>query len=127
MGVGGLMAGAKSRNKGAAWEREVAHILTERFGVECRRRVKQYQVGGSDIDTVLPIAVECKTGYRIDEPAALEQARAAAGPLELPFVYVKRNVKNGKPDRYIVIHEQDFLPILIEHLRPLIEAMRNDT
>ena len=46
--------GRKSRDKGAAWEREVARLLTHATGTECRRQLRQYQVGGSDIDTRLP-------------------------------------------------------------------------
>ncbi len=109
--------GRKSRDKGAAWEREVARLLTHATGTECRRQLRQYQVGGSDIDTKLPIAVECKTGYRISIASALEQADRNAEFGEVPFVWVKQNRKGKSPMRYIAINEQHFLPMLIEFLR----------
>ncbi len=38
--------GAKSRNKGAAFEREVAHMLHEHLGIDVRRNLTQYQEKG---------------------------------------------------------------------------------
>jgi hypothetical protein len=111
------MSGAKSRRKGANWEREVANILTELTGVECSRRLQQYQVGGSDIETILPIAVEAKTGYRISVAKALEQVEEARNPEELPFVWVKQNRKGTTPSRYVVIKEEHFLPLLRDYLK----------
>jgi len=109
--------GKKSRDKGAAWEREVARLLTHATGTECRRQLRQYQVGGSDIDTSLPLAIECKTGYRISVTNALEQAEGNAEFGEIPFVWVKQNRKGKSPMRYIVIDEHHFLPMLLEFLR----------
>ena len=111
------MSGRKSRNKGAAWEREVAKVLTNVTGTACRRQLRQYQIGGSDIETKLPIAVECKTGYRISVAAAIEQAEGNAEFEEIPFVWVKQNRKGKGPLRYIVISEEHFLPMLMEFLR----------
>lgn len=111
------MSGRKSRNKGAAWEREVAKVLTNVTGTACRRQLRQYQIGGSDIETKLPIAVECKTGYRISVAAAIEQAEKNAEFEEIPFVWVKQNRKGKGPLRYIVISEEHFLPMLMEFLR----------
>jgi hypothetical protein len=111
------MSGAKSRRKGANWEREVANILTELTGVECSRRLQQYQVGGSDIETILPIAVEAKTGYRISVTKALDQVEDAAGEEDLPFVWVKQNRKGNPPSRYIVMKEEYFLPLLRSYLK----------
>jgi len=118
------VSGSKSRNKGAAWERECAKLLTQMTGVECKRRLEQYRSGGADIDTTLPISVECKSGYQIGSNTirhALQQARDGAGGLEIPFVWVKQNVKGGTPERYVVMDEEQFLPMLLAHLEgPLL-------
>ncbi len=117
------ISGSKSRNKGAAWERECAKLLTQMTGVECKRRLEQYRSGGADIDTTLPISVECKTGYQIGSNtirAALQQAREGAENLELPFVWVKQNVKGKSPERYVVMDEETFLPMLLAHLENVI-------
>tara|TARA_R100001244_G_scaffold2951_3_gene4254 strand:- start:1891 stop:2286 length:396 start_codon:yes stop_codon:yes gene_type:complete len=116
------MSGAKSRRKGAVWEREVSSILTTLTGVGCARRLRQYQIGGSDIETELPIAVECKTGYRINASKALQQVQDAAEMGELPFVWVKQNKKGGSPSRYVIVHEDDFLPILLDYLRGWVQG-----
>jgi hypothetical protein len=86
-------------------------------GVDCSRRIRQYQVGGSDIETVLPLAIEAKTGYRISVMKALDQAEENALEGELPFVWVKQNRKGTSPARYIAINEEHFIPMLIEYLR----------
>ena len=118
----GTMSGAKSRRKGAVWEREVSSILTTLTGVGGARRLRQYQVGGSDIETELPIAVECKTGYRINASKALQQVQDSAEEGELPFVWVKQNKKGGSPSRYVIIDEKDFLPILLDFLRGWVQG-----
>lgn len=92
-------------------------MLTNVTGTACRRQLRQYQIGGSDIETKLPIAVECKTGYRISVAAAIEQSEKNAEFGELPFVWVKQNRKGKSPMRYIVMSEEHFLPMLIEYLR----------
>ena len=112
--------GKKSREKGAAWERECANKLSELTGVECRRNLRQYQVGGSDIESRLPLSVECKTGYAIGGHLigkALQQAADAAQPNELPLVWIKRNVKGRAPQQYIVMDEDVLLPVLVTWLR----------
>ena len=86
-------------------------------GVDCSRRIRQYQVGGSDIETVLPLAIEAKTGYRISVAKALDQAESNALEGELPFVWVKQNRKGTSPSRYIAINEEHFIPMLVEYLR----------
>jgi len=117
------VSGRKSRDKGATWEREVARLLTSLTGFECSRRLRQYQVGGSDIETELPLAIECKTGYRISIKGALDQASKGAEAGEMPFVWGKQNCKGKGPSRYIAIKEEYFLPMLISHLRKwLIEV-----
>ena len=58
------MAGATSRNKGAAFERQIAREITTFVGLECRRNLAQYQakVEGGDLagDAVRGYAIELK-------------------------------------------------------------------
>lgn len=48
------------RNKGAAFEREVAAELTKVLGYEVKRQLGQARDGGHDIDLQNGILVECK-------------------------------------------------------------------
>lgn len=52
--------GAKSRNKGASGERELATLLNERLGLTLSRRLAQYQSGGHDLDGWDGVHIECK-------------------------------------------------------------------
>lgn len=51
---------AKSRNKGAVAERQVAALLRERLGVDLSRRLSQYQSGGHDLEGWEGVAIEVK-------------------------------------------------------------------
>jgi Holliday junction resolvase len=54
----------KSRNKGAGFEREVANLCRETFGIDCTRNLNQWaEAGLCDIDLTgsgLPFFIECK-------------------------------------------------------------------
>lgn len=83
--------GSKSRNKGAAFERKIASEFNGWLGTNCRRRISQYQAGGSDLefigdskadDFMLTFSIECKNYQRITDATrnqhwaqAVKQAR----------------------------------------------------
>jgi len=65
-----------SRNKGAAFERKICSYLNGWLGCNARRRISQYQAGGSDIEVIgeTPADVflrrysfECKNYQRITD------------------------------------------------------------
>jgi len=80
-----------SRNKGAAFERKICSYLNGWLGCNARRRISQYQAGGSDIeiigDTQADVVLrrysfECKNYQRITDGKVEEfwaQAEAQAG------------------------------------------------
>lgn len=49
-----------SRNKGASFERQVASLLNDHLGIECKRNLMQTAEGGHDLIGVPGFAVECK-------------------------------------------------------------------
>ena len=53
--------GAKSRNKGAAFEREVARMIYDHLGIEVKRNLEQYQRRGlGDLVGWPGVVIECK-------------------------------------------------------------------
>lgn len=59
--------GAMSRRKGAAFEREVANMIRDNLGYECKRNLEQYQQGGHDLSGVPGWSIECKRYAKITE------------------------------------------------------------
>lgn len=117
--------GKLSRNKGAAWEREVASRMTEATGVECKRCLIETREGNSgDITTELPYSVQCKVGQRPNPIAALEEARESAIPgEEMPVAIIKRNQHGKEPMREVaVIDFEDFLMLADLHIKALKKA-----
>ncbi len=100
--------GRKSRDKGAAGERELARELSCVLGVEARRGC-QYHGGPGSPDVVAEIPdvhLECKRTERFRLYEALEQAIADAGD-KVPVVAHRQN---HKP--WVVITRLDDLPRL---------------
>ncbi len=100
--------GRKSRDKGAAGERELARELSRVLGVEARRGC-QYHGGPGSPDVVAEIPdvhLECKRTERFRLYEALEQAIADAGD-KVPVVAHRQN---HKP--WVVIVQLDDLPRL---------------
>lgn len=83
------------RNKGAAFERQIANEIKAATGLECKRLIEQYRKGGLPGDLEGPAvegyAVECKRYSKV-QPALLAKWRAqalaqAAGPHEPVLIY----------------------------------------
>lgn len=71
------MSGRRSRNKGAGWEREAAHMLRPIYGDGVHRGY-QARDGAEAADVEgTPFWVECKRGKKVNLRAALRQATAA--------------------------------------------------
>ena len=63
--------GSMSRNKGAAFEREVAGMIRDELGFDCKRNLMQTAEGGHDLLGVPGWAIECKRYAKIT-PALLQ-------------------------------------------------------
>lgn len=83
------------RNKGAAFERQIANEIKAVTGLECKRLIEQYRKGGLPGDLEGPAvegyAIECKRYSKV-QPALLTKWRAqalaqAAGPHEPVLIY----------------------------------------
>ena len=83
------------RNKGAAFERQIANEIKAATGLECKRLIEQYRKGCLPGDLEGPAvegyAIECKRYSRV-QPALLAKWRAqalaqAASPYEPVLIY----------------------------------------
>lgn len=80
------MSGAKSRNKGAAGERELARLLSDELGLEVTRNLLQAREGGHDLDGIPGWCLEVKRRAKVteaDKRRWWEQACAAAFDADL--------------------------------------------
>lgn len=82
-----------SRQKGASFERTIAHKICE-YGYVSRRG-QQYSGANGDADVVgLPgIHIECKAVEKLNIYDALRQSENDARPGEIPIVVHKKNYK----------------------------------
>lgn len=106
---------AMSRNKGAAFERLVANMLTEATGTKWRRRVRNLE-GESDVHADDPalahIIIECKHANRLCLPqwwrqAQLQAARSLHGPVNVGGAL---RVLDGVP---VLVYRQTGGPIFV--------------
>lgn len=104
------MTGRRSRNKGAAAERELATMLSDELGFVVKRKLGQARDGGDDIQVgKFRLEVKRREALRLDDWC--KQIESAAQPGEWPVVVYRRN---GQPWRAVV-------PIEL-----LIKMMRED-
>lgn len=54
------MSGVNGRNKGAAFERQIAGMLRDQLGIDCKRNLMQTAEGGHDLIGLPGFAIECK-------------------------------------------------------------------
>ena len=90
---------AMQRNKGAAFERKVAILLTEATGTTWRRRVRN-QAGDSDVVADEPafarISIECKHANVLCLPAWWRQAQDQAGAAGVPVLIYRQTGARGE-------------------------------
>lgn len=84
--------GKASREKGKRGERELASILREEYGWDCRRG-QQFSGSNGDADVVGldGIHIECKRVERLNVQDAIDQAVRDARDGELPVVFFRYN------------------------------------
>jgi len=90
---------AMQRNKGAAFERKVANLLTEATGTTWRRRVRN-QAGDSDVVADEPafagISIECKHANVLCLSAWWRQAVEQAGARGVPVLIYRQTGARGE-------------------------------
>lgn len=86
-----------SRQKGARGERELANILKNEYGFDCRRG-QQYCGANGDADVVgLPgVHIECKRVEKLNIDDALDQATRDKKDNEIPIVFHRKDHKKWK-------------------------------
>lgn len=115
--------GKRSRNKGANFERTVAKIFKEKFGIDL---VRTPQSGGfakksekaddfrgdivsADKDYDLKLHVECKNAQTWSLPAWLRQAESDCPKGKIPCVIMH---KPNSSVNYITLNLEDFLSLM---------------
>lgn len=86
------MTGRHSRNKGAAGERELFGILSERLGIPIKRGLSASREGGADSLDIPGLAVEVKRCEKENLPAWWRQAVDQAGD-RLPVLFYRASRK----------------------------------
>jgi len=103
-----------SRNKGATYEREVANSLNDQLGEGLfKRNLVQTREGGYDLQTDLPLAIECK---RVEKPAFNKWiAQAIKQAEESGRVSVLAWRQSRQPTRYaLILDEHEFCKVVRE-------------
>lgn len=98
----------KQRNKGAAGEREVCHLIADKTGINVSRQLEQARDGGGDIKA-LGLNIEVKRRMRIGNIYDwMEQSKNACKENEKPVVFCRADRK----DWLVVLSADDFLDII---------------
>lgn len=108
--------GALSRRKGHAFENEVCGWLRALPGVTAKRVLVEVREGNSgDIETSLPLSIQCKVGAMPPIYKAIQQAREAAKPGQTPVAFIRRNAARGREVENLVVLDADrYLSMLAE-------------
>lgn len=91
-----VVAMTHSRNKGAAFEREVANLIRESLGYDCKRNLMQAAEGGHDLIGIPGLAIECKRykeAKRNDLVRFWKQTWEQAKAGDVPILIVKEDRK----------------------------------
>lgn len=111
--------GARSRRKGAAWERELAQRFRE-AGIPAERsltEVRDGNTGDLDLPRHVPLTVQAKVGKQPRIYDALLEAEEAAGPGQHPVAIVRRNGSGSRPPTDMAILPLEDFFELVEQLR----------
>lgn len=106
--------GARSRRKGATWERDVRDLFRAAGFTNAERGAQQSRAGDAMADVEgTPWWVEAKVGQRIDVIGALRQAEAATDGRPVLAV-CKRNAATGKggPEVFVSMRWEEFARLL---------------
>lgn len=103
------------RDKGAAFEREIAAYLSMITGRDIKRTLGQARDGGGDIHIEpLGMLIECKRRARIDTLYKwLQQAQDACLPAEFPVVVARGDNKTA----VVIMEMATFIGLMEPHFR----------
>ena len=111
--------GKSQRTKGAGFEREICHVLSEALGGKFTRNLDQVRDGGGDI--MLPgYLIECKRRARISIYEWMEQADKSCNAEQKPIVIARGDNK----DALAIMRLEDFIPKIEKELRRKIREKR---
>ena len=114
--------GARSRIKGAAWEREVAEKIRTKTGAHAERTLTECRDGnvGDIVCPKLPIVWQCKVSGRPDIYGAVEEACAVADPKEhYAVAAIKRNGSRHVPPTELAVLPLDHFLEMVDLIRAL--------
>lgn len=112
-----MSGGKSSREKGARYERKIAGFLTERLGIDARRRLEQYQSGGDDLLHDLDgwLSIEAKDVVATSLGSWVDQAVEQGGRDRVAVVIHHRR-GNSDPAKDFATMELEDLCVLVELL-----------
>ena len=113
---------ARSRRKGARFERQIAKRLRE-IGISAERNITETRTGNAgdiDLPSHVPLVLQCKVGARPPIYRAIAEAEAVAESTDYPVAIVKRDGAGGrKADELAVMRLDDWLEF-VEKLAHLV-------
>lgn len=101
------------RERGAAFEREIANDLRDSFGVSVKRNIGQARDGGDDI-TLPPFRIECKRRKGFVATKWLDQATKISKPGDIATVIVRTDGRAA----VVVMHYEDWKKLAREEIVP---------
>ncbi len=105
------MTGARSRRKGAVWERELVRLFRDAMPGAAVRRGLQYRSGEEAPDVEVPcFFIEAKHHHRTNVRAAMRQAIANCPPGRWPIAVCK----DDRQAPLVTMQLDDFLELLRE-------------
>lgn len=118
--------GRLSREKGRAFEREMAARFRTIPGVEAQVELRETQQGNlGDLRLNLPLAVQCKVGIQPPVYEALREAQAVS-QRGLCVALIRKNQGKGSPkaDLAVLPLDQYFQILRLLHMNGLLRALR---
>lgn len=109
------MGGKTNRRKGHNWEREVANDIRT-FGLDptAKRHLEYQEGGGMDIETKLPLTIQCKCGGHSSVGfTGLHEAIKSMKPGSFPVCALKVLNKGD----YAIMTWNDFLELFANYWR----------
>ena len=105
------MSGARSRRKGAQWERDLVHLFRKAMPGAVVRRGLQCRSGDEVADVDCPVFwPEAKRGKKPNVRGALRQARDAAPKGRLPLAVIR----DDRQEPFVALSLDDFLDLVGE-------------
>ncbi|HSW31894.1 MAG TPA: hypothetical protein VLH75_20590 [Longimicrobiales bacterium] len=111
--------GARSRRKGAVFEREVAELFRQ-AGVPAERNLSECRTGNAgdlELAAWCPLSVQVKVGERPNVWEAIREAQESAGETLVPVAILRRNGRGSRPPEDLAVLPLDEFLDLVRGLR----------